>query len=501
MPCIVNLPDCTPLLAVQNLTLGRTDQPLLQQVSFELLPKRVMGVIGASGSGKSSLAMALLGLLDNLSVQADGVSMLGRNIIINRQNTQCDFADVRGRLIGYVFQEPKSSMNPVHSVRTAFEQIFDEINLPKSLRADTIKKLLTKVHLPNLDTFLDRYPHQLSGGEACRIAIAQVLALSPAIIITDEITAALDEYHQNEILNLLIELSRNENLGVMMISHDLHLCHRCDDLLVFEQGQAMFGASQTMLAKLPKWDFGKPPPQPQSTDHQPILQAKSLCIGYKTTWLKPSNPPVLTDFNLTILPAQIIGIVGRSGIGKSSLAKAITHMDHRLKIAGELYFNHQDWLNISPKNLQKNRAKIQLVPQDTKASFNPLFTIKQSLDEAILTADFAQSQDNVNELLQLCQLSPEILQRYPYQLSGGESQRLCLIRALLAKPKLLILDEPTAMLDELATVSILQLLRTLHQKYATAMMIISHDQKMLRAICHRVLDLSPYAKNTDLSIS
>lgn len=500
MPCTVNLPVHTPLLAVKNLTLGRTDQPLLQQVSFELLPKRVMGVIGASGSGKSSLAMALLGLLDNLSVQADDVRALGRRIKIERQNTQCDFADVRGKVIGYVFQEPKSSMNPVHSVRTAFEQIFDEINLPKSLRADTIKKLLTKVHLPNPDTFLDRYPHQLSGGEACRIAIAQVLALSPAIIITDEITAALDEYHQNEIMNLLIELSRNENLGVMMISHDLHLCHRCDDLLVFEQGRAMFGASQTMLAKLPKWDFGKPPPQPKSTDHQPILQAKSLCIGYKTTWPKPSNPPVLTDFNLTILPAQIIGIAGRSGIGKSTLAKAITHTDLRLIVKGELLFSGQDWLKISGKKLQQQRAKIQLVPQDTKASFNPLLSIKQSLDEAILT-DFAQSQDDVNELLQLCQLSPEILQRYPHELSGGESQRLCLIRALLAKPKLLILDEPTAMLDEMATVSILQLLRTLHQKYATAMMIISHDQKMLRAICHQVLDLSPYAKNTDLSIS
>ncbi len=491
-----------PVVQLSNLSISSDRQVLIQGLTLDVHSGEILGVVGVSGVGKTTLMQALFGLLPAYwRVSSTKVQIAGERVLLDRQGDDRAFAQIRTKM-AYIFQEPKASLNPVDTIATSFDKLFATLGIPKHERKTRAKQLLEMVHLPDAERYLSAYPHELSGGEARRISIAQALAGSPKVIIADEPTGALDSHLKDEILELLTELSKQTGIALILISHDLpSLMACCDRFLVLpSDGFAVLDVDQLPHHRISQAlldaEFGTPPPMVADT-LQPILTVQNLGIRHPRKWLslRPSAT-VIEEFDLHITQGEIIGIMGASGVGKSTLAKAITRLDPRLMVAGKVIIDHQDLYQLSARALRIRQRQAQLVMQEVKDSLNPARTIRQSLLEACQSIDDAydDTYDDayMDELLKLCGLSATLLDRYPSGLSGGEIQRICIVRALLVRPKLLILDEPTAMLDRISIVKLLNLLRKINQKYQTAMLIISHNAEVIDAICHRTIHLSKH---------
>lgn len=491
-----------PVVQVSNLSISSDRQVLIQGLTLNVHSGEILGVVGVSGVGKTTLMQALFGLLPAYwRVSSTKAQIAGERVLLDRQGDDRAFAQIRTKM-AYIFQEPKASLNPVDTIATSFDKLFATLGIPKHERKVRAKQLLEMVHLPDAERYLSAYPHELSGGEARRISIAQALAGSPKVIIADEPTGALDSHLKDEILELLTELSKQTGTALILISHDLpSLMACCDRFLVLSSDSfAVLDAGQLPHHRISQAlldaDFGTPSLMTADT-LQPILTVQNLGIRHPRKWLslKPSAT-VIEEFDLQITQGEIIGIMGASGVGKSTLAKAITRLDPRLSVTGKVIIDHQDLYQLSARALRIRQRQVQLVMQEVKDSLNPARTIRQSLLEACQSIDDAydDTYDDayMDELLKLCGLSATLLDRYPSGLSGGEIQRTCIVRALLARPKLLILDEPTAMLDRISIVKLLNLLRKINQNYQTAMLIISHDAEVIDAICYRTIHLSKH---------
>lgn len=491
-----------PVVQLSNLSISSDRQVLIQGLTLDVHSGEILGVVGVSGVGKTTLMQALFGLLPAYwRVSSTKAQIAGERVPLDRQGDDRAFAQIRTKM-AYIFQEPKASLNPVDTIATSFDKLFATLGISKHERKTHAKQLLEMVHLPDAERYLSAYPHELSGGEARRISIAQALAGSPKVIIADEPTGALDSHLKDEILELLTYLSKQTGTALILISHDLpSLMACCDRFLVLSSDSfAVLDIDQLPHHRISQAlldaDFGTPSPMMADT-LQPILTVQNLVIRHPRKWLSLRQPAtVIEEFDLQITQGEIVGIMGASGVGKSTLAKAITRLDPRLMVTGKVIIDHQDLYQLSARTLRIRQRQVQLVMQEVKDSLNPARTIRQSLLEACQSIDDAydDTYDDayMDELLKLCGLSATLLDRYPSGLSGGEIQRICIVRALLARPKLLILDEPTAMLDRISIVKLLNLLRKINQKYQTAMLIISHDAKVIDAICHRTIHLSKH---------
>ncbi len=482
-----------PIILLNQLTISTAKGPLIDGLTLDVHQGEIIGVVGVSGVGKTSLMLSLFGLLSpSWTVSAQQAMIVGLVISMARQGDDKAFGVVR-RQMAYIFQEPKASLNPVDTIATSFDKLFATLNIPKHERKSYAKQLLEMVHLPDTERYLSAYPHELSGGEARRISIAQALAGTPKVIIADEPTGALDSHLKDEMLTLLTDLCHRTGTALLIISHDLpSLMGRCDRFLVIGADGCDTLTPQTIIHNptanaLLTADFGTPPVMPDVMDNQsPILSIHDLAINYAHRWLFwRKSSPVIEKFNLQVHQGEIVGIMGVSGAGKSTLARAITRLDPRLIVSGRIIIDGQDIYQLSATQLRHAKRQAILVMQEVKDSLNPARTIRQSLDEACDTADDVY----LDELLVLCGLPKSLLERYPSGLSGGECQRICIVRALLARPKLLILDEPTAMLDRLSIARLLDLLRQINQTYQTAILIISHDPTVIDALCHRTIYL------------
>ncbi|OOS25134.1 ABC transporter ATP-binding protein [Moraxella pluranimalium] len=482
-----------PIISLNQLTISTAKARLIDGLTLDVHQGEIIGVVGVSGMGKTSLMLSLFGLLSpSWTVSAQQAMIAGLVIPMARQGDDRAFGEVR-RQMAYIFQEPKASLNPVDTIATSFDKLFATLNIPKHERKSYAKQLLEMVHLPDTERYLSAYPHELSGGEARRISIAQALAGTPKVIIADEPTGALDSHLKDEMLTLLTDLCHRTGTALLIISHDLpSLMGRCDRFLVIGADGCDTLTPQTIIHNptahaLLIADFGTPPVMPDVMDNQsPVLSIHDLTIHHAHRWLFwRKSSPVIEKFNLQVHQGEIVGIMGVSGVGKSTLARAITRLDPRLIVSGRIIINGQDIYQLSATRLRHAKRQAILVMQEVKDSLNPTRTIRQSLDEACDTADDAY----LDELLALCGLSKSLLERYPSGLSGGECQRICIVRALLARPKLLILDEPTAMLDRLSIARLLDLLRKINQTYQTAILIISHDPMVIDALCHRTIHL------------
>ena len=483
---------------------------LVDKLSYELRQGQTLAIVGESGSGKSIASLALLGLLpDNLTVtgevQLADVTGMVTLPIANNKTRNAALRSVRGQRIGMVFQEPMTALNPLHTVG---KQIAESLRISGVVKKQWREKsvaLLDDVNITEPADKLNRYPHELSGGQRQRVMIAMALAQRPNILIADEPTTALDVTLQHEILELLDDLKRQHNMAMILISHDLNLVRRySDDVIVMRQGQtieqgqtvAVFNQPKAEYTRsLIKQDFGQALSLlDDESQQQTVLEVNNLQVqfpiekslfGGTKRWLD-----AVKDVDMTLQKGQALGIVGESGSGKTTIALALSQLlSNQAHVSGQIMVNGQDITALSKRELRQFRSQIQMVFQDPFASINPRMTVMQIVEEGLLVqgVNKAERQQAVMDSLATVYLPAEFAQRYPHELSGGQRQRVALARALIMQPSLLILDEPTSALDSTTQVTVVNLLREIQEKLQISYVFISHDLKVVRALCQHMM--------------
>ena len=537
--------SATPILSVQNLTICADSAVLVNKLSYEIGANETLAIVGESGSGKSISSLALLGLLpNNLSItgqmqlagvgelpiangqvaSADASHVLPLSGALSQQREQ-RFKAIRGRRLGMIFQEPMTALNPLHTVGKQLAEslrLADASKLSKAQIAKECVRLLTDVNISDPKGKLTRYPHELSGGQRQRVMIAMALAQRPDVLIADEPTTALDVTLQHDILALLMRLKQQYGMSMILISHDLNLVRRYSDYIivmrhgmVIEQGetQRIFTQPKADYTKLlMSQDFGKAlavtelaefnqkastinaTAKPTTELNINVLMTKELSVSYpqETGWLGgvKSWSTALESLNLELPRGHAIGIVGESGSGKTTAALAIARLlTGQAKVQGEVIIGNEPIYQLRKSPLRLFRSQVQMVFQDPFASINPRFTVRQIVEEGLLVQGQNQQQRRqaVLEGLKTVQLGSELADRYPHELSGGQRQRVALARALVMRPKLILLDEPTSALDSTTQVTIVALLRQIQQEFGISYVFISHDLKVVRALCQRVM--------------
>lgn len=490
-----------------------TNATLVDQLSYELRQGQTLAIVGESGSGKSIASLALLGLLpENLTIRGEvqlaSYSGMAALPIANSSERNASLRAIRGQRIGMVFQEPMTALNPLHTVAKQVAESLRLSGVPRKSWRDQSIALLDDVNITDPADKLKRYPHELSGGQRQRVMIAMALAQQPDILIADEPTTALDVTLQHEILELLDDLKHQHNMAMVLISHDLNLVRRySDEVIVMRQGQtieqgltaAVFNQPQAEYTRtLIQQDFGQALMlrTDEQSQHATVLQVNHLQVqfpiekglfGGTKRWFD-----AVKDVNMSLKKGQALGIVGESGSGKTTIALALSQLlSNRARVSGQIQINGQEISTLSKKALRTFRSQIQMVFQDPFASINPRMTVLQIVEEGLLVqgVDKAARQQAVMDSLATVHLPVEFAQRYPHELSGGQRQRVALARALIMKPSLLILDEPTSALDSTTQVTVVKLLREIQEKLHISYVFISHDLKVVRALCQQVMVL------------
>jgi len=509
------------MLSVDKLSiLTNNGVTLVDKLSYELRQGQTLAIVGESGSGKSIASLALLGLLpDSLTVSGEvklagsaGLTVLpiaNANVSVSAKARNAALRSIRGQRIGMVFQEPMTALNPLHTVAKQIAESLRLVGVPKKQWQSQTIDLLNDVNITNPIDKLNRYPHELSGGQRQRVMIAMALAQQPDILIADEPTTALDVTLQHEILALLDDLKRQHNMAMVLISHDLNLVRRySDEVIVMHQGKTIEQGQTISVFNQPKAEYTRSlikqdfsqalnlfdnndESQPQTVLQVSNLQVqfpieKSLFGGTKR-WFD-----AVKNVDTTLQKGWALGIVGESGSGKTTIALALSQLlSNQARVGGEIMVNGQDISVLSKGELRQFRSQIQMVFQDPFASINPRMTVMQIIEEGLLVqgVDKAARQQAVMDSLATVHLPAEFTHRYPHELSGGQRQRVALARALIMQPSLLILDEPTSALDSTTQVTVVNLLREIQQKLQISYVFISHDLKVVRALCQHIMVL------------
>ena len=502
------------MLTVDKLSIRTaTGVQLVNELSYELRQGQTLAIVGESGSGKSIASLALLGLLpDSLTitgaVQLAGTAGMSKLPIANDKGRNAALRPIRGQRIGMVFQEPMTALNPLHTVAKQIAESLRLSGVPKKQWRATSIALLDDVNITDPADKLNRYPHELSGGQRQRVMIAMALAQQPDILIADEPTTALDVTLQHEILALLDDLKRQHDMAMILISHDLNLVRRySDEVVVMRQGQTIEQGQTSAVFSQPKADYTRTLIQQDfgqaltlvddNADKQSsVLEVKNLKVqfpiekslfGGTKRWFD-----AVKNVDMTLQKGQALGIVGESGSGKTTIALALSQLlSNQARVDGQIVVNGQDLSALSKSELRKFRSQIQMVFQDPFASINPRMTVMQIIEEGLLVqgVDKVARQQAVMESLATVHLPADFVQRYPHELSGGQRQRVALARALIMKPSLLILDEPTSALDSTTQVTVVSLLREIQEKLQISYVFISHDLKVVRALCQHIMVL------------
>ena len=489
------------LLRVDNLTVtfrqdGR-DVPCVRGVSFTVDRGETVALVGESGSGKSLTALSTVALQPASARMGGSVTYEGREMI---GASERDLRAVRGNDISFIFQEPMTSLNPLHTLE---KQIRESLALHQGLDGDAARtriiELLSLVGIRDPETRLTSYPHQLSGGQRQRVMIAMALANKPDILIADEPTTALDVTIQAQILDLLAKIQKEEGMGLLFITHDLTIVERiADKVCVMKDGEVVEAGPTHDIFSNPKHDYtrkligarpdGEPLPVPDGA--KPLVETNGLRVWFpiQQGLLKRTvgHVKAVNDATLTVREGETLGIVGESGSGKTTLAMAVMQL---IASRGGIKFDGQTMSEWSTRELRRRRADMQIVFQDPFGSLSPRMTCEQIISEGLGVhgnPGGRPTRDLVAEVMTEVDLDPATMDRYPHEFSGGQRQRIAIARAMILRPKLVVLDEPTSALDMTVQVQIVDLLRQLQQKYKLAYLFISHDLNVVRAMSHEV---------------
>ncbi|KAA0917676.1 ABC transporter ATP-binding protein [Aquicoccus porphyridii] len=490
------------LLDVRNLSVSfRQDGKVIEAVrgvSFAVDRGETVALVGESGSGKSVTALSTVSLLPGSAETAGSVTYDGQEMI---GADDARLRKVRGNDISFIFQEPMTSLNPLHTIE---KQLAESIALHQGLVGDAarahILALLERVGIRDAETRLTAYPHQLSGGQRQRVMIAMALSNKPDILIADEPTTALDVTIQAQILELLAELKRTENMGLLFITHDLGTVQRiADKVCVMKDGEIVESGPTGEIFANPQHPYTKKllgaravgQPIPVDEGAQEIVRTDHLKVWFpiQKGFLKRTvgHVKAVNDATISVRAGETLGIVGESGSGKTTLALAIMRL---ITSEGGITFDGQDVRAWSTKKLRNLRREMQIVFQDPFGSLSPRMTCEQIIAEGLGVhgnPGGRSARELVAEVMEEVGLDPVTMDRYPHEFSGGQRQRIAIARAMILRPRLVVLDEPTSALDMTVQVQIVDLLRDLQVKYGLAYLFISHDLNVVRAMSHKMI--------------
>ena len=467
-----------PLLSVEDLSIFTKSQKIVKNISFSINQGEIFALVGESGSGKSLTALSIVDLLTK-NLKKSGKITYEDTDLSHAQNIQ----NFRGSEIAFIFQDPSNSLNPIMTIGEQVDEVLAlHTNLSKKQRKSSVLNLFEQVDLDTSAQMYARYPHQVSGGQKQRVMIACALAGGAKLLIADEPTTALDVTTQKQVLELLLELRRNRKLSILLITHDLSVVKlMADRVAVMHQGSIIENRDKTEFFQNPIEAYSKnllvslPKGNRDQAFGDVLIKGDKVKVYFpiKTGLFRRTTDYVraVDDISFSLKQGQNLAIVGESGSGKTTLAKAIMRQldlyDGCVSM-GNKAINHYDRKSYA--------SKVQIVFQNVTSSFNPRMRILQTLLEGLETLNPNKANlSYLAELLQEVELDPELMHRYPHELSGGQLQRLSIARAISVNPEVIICDEPTSALDATVKVQILNLLLRLQREKGVSYIIITHD--------------------------
>ncbi|MEC4051410.1 ABC transporter ATP-binding protein [Myroides odoratimimus] len=522
-----------PILSVKDLQIDflkeKSWNTIIKRSSFDIYANEILGVVGESGSGKSVTSLALMGLLPReISRISSGNIVFEGNDITH--NTDSEFRLLRGAQISMIFQEPMSALNP--SI-TCGEQVAEILREHTSLRGKALReevlRLFDRVKLPSPNQVYTKYPHQISGGQKQRVMIAMAVACKPKLLIADEPTTALDVTVQNEIINLLKDLQRDNKMSILFISHDLNLVSSISDrILVMYKGDIVEQGKSTEVFNDPQDTYTKAlvASRPSLTErlkrlstigdflnnkvvkdvvttedrkdrleklysNAPLLEIRNVFKDYVINGglFKKGVFHALQDISFNVYEGETLGLVGESGCGKSTLGNVILQLDRATK--GQIFYKGQDITKLSSKAFRVFRKDIQIIFQDPYSSLNPRLTVGEAILEPMkvhkIGSSDADRKERVIEILYRVGLDESVFNRYPHEFSGGQRQRIGIARTIAVQPKLIICDESVSALDISVQAQVLNLLNDLKDKYNFTYIFISHDLSVVKYMSDQVM--------------
>jgi microcin C transport system ATP-binding protein len=503
---MAEIPNTTSrLLEVDNLsvTFGINEREVkaVRGISFDIGKGETVALVGESGSGKSVTALSAIQLLPYPMAHhpSGSIRFNGEELVAADEDT---LRRIRGNRIGMIFQEPMTSLNPLHNLEKQIgEVLFLHKKLDRVAARERVLDLLKQVGLHDAENRLQAYPHQLSGGQRQRVMIAMALANDPDLLIADEPTTALDVTIQAQILALLKELQQKRGMSMLLITHDLGIVRKVADRVcvmtkgrIVEQGNTaeifdnpQHSYTQHLLAAEPK---GKP--TTAAANAPMVIEASDLKIWFpiKRGVLRKvvGHIKAVDGVSIEVREGHTVGVVGESGSGKTTLAMGLLRLE---RSEGLISFLGQNIQGKTWKELRPLRSEMQIVFQDPFGSLSPRMSVGQIIEEGMLihmrNLSFDERRQLIAETLVEVGLDPEMQDRYPHEFSGGQRQRISIARAMVLRPRLVILDEPTSALDMSVQAQIVDLLRDLQRKHKLAYLFISHDLKVVRALADEVL--------------
>lgn len=476
----------------------------VKDVSFTLHRGQTIALVGESGSGKSVTARAIMKLLTKRASVSPKTEIIyaGQNMA---QLSDRDMRRLRGNRLTMIFQEPMSSLNPVYTIGSQLAEVL-RIHNPKMKKAESwarAQDLLELVQIPDPEARIRQYPHQLSGGQRQRVMIAMALANNPDVLIADEPTTALDVTVQAEILNLIKALQAKMGMAVILITHDLTVVRQfADHVYVMQHGvvreegptETIFTApqhpyTQRLLGSEPKGQANPLQGHPET-----VIEGRGVRVTYtlrKGGTFKGHNYDLqaVDGLSLALKRGETLGIVGESGSGKTTFGQALLRLTKLTQ--GEVDFMGQRIEGLDRAAMKPFRQRMQIVFQDPFSSLNPRMSVRQIIEEGLTVNNIgtagADRLDRVKRALRDAGMPYSILSRFPHEFSGGQRQRLAIARAIALEPEFILLDEPTSALDLSVQAQIIDLLRKLQAEKGLSYLFISHDLKVVRALCHRVI--------------